>query len=877
MFKNNSNNRDMGINDEALGEVFSTFTSNTSDRGDRVKLSRREKKAVMKQLKHDEANAKREASRQASKYRQTVAEQLKDREIELSKKYAKQRKARRGAKDVVDFIGYNTMFENGICEVEDGLYSETIEFDDVSYQSAREDAQKEKFSVMCQLYDSFGADNIVQFTVFNKPLSQEHLDNRQFFSVKNQENAKCAEFANVYNNILEEKLKEGVSNMERHRYITYSVGADNLAEATQRLARLRNDVIGNFVSMKSNAWKLDGTERLELIHSLLRPHKNFLFDYEKDIRLGVETTTKDCIAPMTLDFNCQGSATYFKSEDMYCQVLVMNDLGSEVNDRVISDIADMDIPLCCTWFCQGTDKGASTELVARNLTWINSDIIKEQKNAIKDGFSGEILPIELENAKNDTEELLDLIRNQNQRLFWFTGLVYTYAPTVEQLQQQTLAIMRKARRNGVQLKELAYRQREGLNSVLPIGHNHVDIDRSMLTMQVGMLTPFATTEIDDGDGSIWVAQNKESMNLIMHNRKKLSSPMGFISGKPGSGKSFFVKNEIQQTILSSPEDQIIIIDPSNEYSLLVKENGGQNVKFKVGGGARLNPFDLGDTKKVSYEETISFKTEAILAGASASAVVTNSNLNELETSFITRAVRMTYEQIRDRSPLMQDFVEILKHAGDGDENLTAKAIELAARYSRYIDPPYDFFNAPTNVSFDNRIMNISLKDLPESMLPFGLINIFETVRNKMYENDSKGVRTWVYVDEIQSMMKFDPVIEYMSRYVREGRKFGLLFTGITQAAISLLENPKARDIVSNADYYAIMKQDPIDRAQWADLLSLSKIEEDYIGDTIKAGDGLLISGGRHVPFSGNFPKGNVLYDLFDTDPNAELTTTQKNS
>lgn len=57
------------------------------------------------------------------------------------------------------------------------------------------------------------------------------------------------------------------------------------------------------------------------------------------------------------------------------------------------------------------------------------------------------------------------------------------------------------------------------------------------------------------------------------NRANLASPVGFISGKTGSGKGFFAKNEIEGTLLSKPDDQVIIFDRAGEYKLLVEHAG----------------------------------------------------------------------------------------------------------------------------------------------------------------------------------------------------------------------------------------------------------------------------------------------------------------
>lgn len=161
------------------------------------------------------------------------------------------------------------------------------------------------------------------------------------------------------------------------------------------------------------------------------------------------------------------------------------------------------------------------------------------------------------------------------------------------------------------------------------------------------------------------------------------------------------------------------------------------------------------------------------------------------------------------------------------------------------------------------------------MLVFALINICEAVRNQMYVNFEQGKRTWLYIEEIQSLFRYPTVLNYFSRFANEGRKFGLLLTGITQSAVAMLENEAARNIVLNADFIMLLKQSPLDRREWVDLLNLSIQEEECIDDSVKPGDGLLIAGAAHVPINGQFPKGNELYELFSTNPTEAIEARQR--
>ena len=85
------------------------------------------------------------------------------------------RHAARGAhaprqKDVLSAIGYDALYADGTAQVEEGLFSQTIEFGDISYQSAREENQQSVFAAMSELYDYFGAETSVQLTITNTPI-----------------------------------------------------------------------------------------------------------------------------------------------------------------------------------------------------------------------------------------------------------------------------------------------------------------------------------------------------------------------------------------------------------------------------------------------------------------------------------------------------------------------------------------------------------------------------------------------------------------------------------------------------------------------------------------------------------------------------------
>lgn len=825
------------------------------------RLTRKEQRSAKRELRE----RKRKADQEARQAYLSVKTQLKNRDEELSQQTAVARRKRETAKDVVSYLGYNRMYQDGVCEVEEGLFSSTIAFDDTSYHSVRDEQQKSVFSTMTRLYDQFGADTIVQMSIVNTPLLKEEIGNRQFFDVSGQTSEAARNDARLFNDILNDKVREGVSNIRRSRYLTYSVSADTAEDASRQLSRIEGESSRLLNSIGSKAHLLDGRQRLSVLFSLLNPFKPFDFDYARDISAARAQTTKDCIAPSQIDFKPGGLHDCFRLDNgVYGQVLVMRRFGSEMSDRTFADIADLPIPMEITWFVQPMDKTRAINFVRTRSAWIDKEIIEEQRSAVNKGYDFSILPQELKYSKEETEDVLDNLQNKNQRLYVFTGLIYTYAETKEQMDAQVMRIISTARQHSVEVDTYDYRQRRGLNSVLPLGHNHVEISRMFTTAQVAILVPFATQELDEPGGNYY-GQNRQSRNLVLCNRKNLTSPMGFVCGKTGSGKGMFTKTEMVGTILSSPTDEIFVIDRAGEYTAIADRYGGTTYHFGVGTGTYLNPFDTVSVDYMTRAEQIAFKIDVMLAQAGASAAEAGKPLSEVDQSIIQRCVELAFQRASERadgrSPVLQDFYELAL------EQPEPEAKTIALRYERFVKGSMDFFNHQSNVDMNNHVVDFNLKDLPDSMLVFALINICEAVRNRMYRNARRGIRTWLYVEEIQSLFAYPTVLRYFSRFSNEGRKFGLLLTGITQNAVAILENKEAQNIVLNADFLMLLKQSPLDRLRWVELLSLSELEEDCISESAEPGDGLLIAGNAHIPVRGKFPQGNVLYDLFSTNPN----------
>ncbi|MBR3257687.1 MAG: conjugal transfer protein TraC, partial [Eggerthellaceae bacterium] len=521
---------------------------------------------------------------------------------------------------------------------------------------------------------------------------------------------------------------------------------------------------------------------------------------------------------------------------------------------------DLPFPVNISVHTQAAAPGQDVNYVKERLSWMDKDIADKQMRSVARGHDAGLIPQDLAYSKDEAEELLDQLLYKNQRLFRFTAAIYTFADTYEKLQEQVLEIIRAGKNSALTIDAAACQQKQGLNTVLPLGMNHMFHERHLTTAQLGMLMPFATLEIFLKSGGYY-GQNHESKNLIILDRKTMSNPAGWIFGTPGSGKSFAVKREITNTRLIHPEDEIYIVDPNNEYTLLTSSLGGENFILSNSGGDRVNLFDFYEgSEEVTGEDPVSAKAETVMAICSTVLRGTDgSGLSAHDVSVVDRCVRLTYERFFDSPtpPTLGDFYETL--CAQPDAGGLPGALEL------YVTGSAAAFNSATTVDIQRGMTCFSFKALGKNMRTFAMLVILDFVYNRMLYNFHRGVRTWVYVDEAQSMFDDPGVLAYFDRFWSEGRKFGLIPTAISQNADRVFANEQARTTLSNSDFLMLFRQAKADRALLASLLNLSSQQEKYIDKSCADGSGLLCVKAARVCFEDNFPKGR-LYDLWNTKP-----------
>ena len=84
------------------------------------------------------------------------------------------------------------------------------------------------------------------------------------------------------------------------------------------------------------------------------------------------------------------------------------------------------------------------------------------------------------------------------------------------------------------LTQLDFQQEDGLMSSLPLGLNHIKIERSLTTSALAVFVPFVTQEIFIDFDAMYDCLNTLSNNMILLDRKQFRCPKALCLAPPAA-------------------------------------------------------------------------------------------------------------------------------------------------------------------------------------------------------------------------------------------------------------------------------------------------------------------------------------------------------
>ena len=235
------------------------------------------------------------------------------------------------------------------------------------------------------------------------------------------------------------------------------------------------------------------------------------------------------------------------------------------------------------------------EQAARTLEWQKVRFESAQSLSFK---RGRTMSPEAEIALEDVTRLRDEVQRGRERLFHASLSVTLHARDDDSLKEMTQRAKAHFAATLGKLDDLAFRQREGMLSTLPLALNAVAVWRTLDTSSLARLFPFSPPDLDTRSGTLYGIDMRACSPIVYDpwDGTHLNANTAVLA-RSGSGKSFATKLGVLRGLCRGVT--AYVIDPEGEYADMARAAGGRVLSPGVPGEG-MNPFviDRGDSEEL---------------------------------------------------------------------------------------------------------------------------------------------------------------------------------------------------------------------------------------------------------------------------------------
>ena len=482
------------------------------------------------------------------------------------------------------------------------------------------------------------------------------------------------------------------------------------------------------------------------------------------------------------------------------------------------------------------------EQAARTLEWQKVRFESAQSLSFK---RGRTMSPEAEIALEDVTRLRDEVQRGRERLFHSSLSITLHAKDEASLKEMTQRAKAHFAATLGKLDNLAFRQREGLLSTLPLALNAVAEWRTLDTSSIARLFPFSPPDLDTRSGTLYGIDMRACSAVVYDpwDGTHLNANTAVLA-RSGSGKSFATKLGVLRGLCRGVT--AYVIDPEGEYADMARAAGGRVLSPGVPGEG-MNPFviDKGDSEELLQRIGSLRRLIEVMVGES---------LGAERRASLDHALAGYYSRPRERTGF-RDFYKYLQESEAGDRDPESSSGQALARLLRPFatgslrhllsDEGDDLLSNEALVTvFDLRLLEPELR-------PAAAMVCTETVWAAAAQDPKPRL---LVVDEVWSIMQHPEGAAFMVSLAKRARKHRLGLQFITQDVQDLLSEDSSRTItghsgralLQNAAFKLLLQQDaaaistvgdafdlPVDLQRW--LLSCPR------------GDGLLLARGQRFP------------------------------
>ena len=774
----------------------------------------------------------------------------------------------KSSQQVISYMFKDVDERTGIFKISEDIYSICMEYTDVSFAKANDDEAVNIFFKWLEYLHSFREDAHIEIINAGTPIRTEKYKEKFIFPTNHITEKNQLQIANELNDLITNSLGTQEETLQTKRLIVISLKAKSFIEANALFLNIFLKTEQKLKELKSNVHLVSVNDRLKFIYNFFNVENledkkiNNICEYANENNL----TIFDVIAPRSISM--RESDVIEIEERKFFRVLYVSKLPKSLTPRFYNRITTLeDVNLITTLNITPTNSAKMIKQVDKSLSAMETERLEKIKRAGRNNLDYEyVKDKKLEIRISNAEQLQYDLQKNNQKIFQNNFLVCISANSFEELEDQTVRVQEVAAEMLVEMKPLLWQQLEGLQNILPLGHNTLQFQRTLTSEATAVNVPFNSKDFNHEE-SLFYGINLVSKNAIFCDRKKLINGNGCVLATSGAGKSFNVKTIIEQILIRYPEDDVCIIEPQDEYSELLKVFDGQKIFISTNSNTHINPFDLslnyGCTDN-GKNDPVKSKVEYIIAFLES--IVGANALSGGQKTIIDRCTKIIFEDYEKSNfsddtllPTLPDFYNMLLKQPEEEAKVLALIIE------RYVKGSMDLFSKRTNIDIQNRLVSFDISKLSASLRTTGYLVVLDHIQNRLARNKELGKYTWIFIDEFHILLSNPYSAQYVANFYKTGRKLNALNTVISQQISHLLRSESGKDILSNSEFALILKQKPLDLPSICNIFNISEEESMYVQGDAPTGQGLVVFGSDIIPFTNKVPKDYLIYQVNNTD------------
>lgn len=551
-------------------------------------------------------------------------------------------------------------------------------------------------------------------------------------------------------------------------------------------------------------------------------------DFIKQIRRRSDISRFDKDDELLFEFINKGK--YLDASGKYIQSYMISEFPQIIFPNWLYDMTNYSEPIIISQFIKPIDAKKALSGLRNRITNLSAQYYSKVEK-------GKINTTEIEQAIQDARNVEDSIVRGIEKLYSMSMYIKLENSDLKELSKSDKSLKEVAFAKQLKLHPLVYKQKEGIESILPSGTNRVAEEFSLTSSNVSSSLPFTSATLNDQDGifyGITIGGSKVRFDRFSKTSKNYN---GIIFATSGAGKSFAAKLEAYRSLFRGIS--VYVIDPEGEFKGLCDYVGGTNIDINPESKTKVNPLQFFsndiDSKKTmrTHLGVVKGLIKIWLSNKTYNRGIVSKAVNE---AYLSKGIILedptTY---LNEPPTVTDLITSFEKQGSDGKKIAIELLEYSKKGELG-----DLYDNPTSsdVDFNSPMVVFNIQKVPEAEKQASIYYLSNFIWQKVLSDRKKKI---LIIDEAHLLLKDESSAIFMENLVRRGRKYNLGVICISQDVDDFLNHPQGSVIAKHADTALILSQKKQSLPNLIKAFDLSDSESEYITRLTK-GQALFIKG-----------------------------------